>query len=206
MYEFISTLQRYGKFFIYATVFSNFSDYVLDLPHICCFSFLHKRIGPAGAEQAGPDATPTGEAREKRSSTFYEAKYNYELRPKSLTRLRRRVSSLFMSVFTEVMAAGIIVPNRRRCVSLIWKPSAAHSTANQATFSNMSRRTNRKRLRGYVLTGLLLFGGTAPCVVSVYRVRVSRQCIASVYRISVPCPCQHSRLQIRQFYSTAVRF
>lgn len=99
-----------------------------------------------------------------------------------------------MSVFTEVMAAGIIVPNRRRCVSLIWKPSAAHSTANQATFSNMSRRTSRKRLRGYVLTGLLLFGGTAPCVVSVCRVRVSRQCIASVCRV---------RANIRDFKSVS---
>ncbi len=105
------------------------------------------------------------------------------------------------------MAAGIIVPNRRRCVSLLWKRSAAHSTANQATFSNMSRRTSSKRLRGYVLTGLLLFGGTAPCVVSVCRVRVSRQCIASVYRISVSHLCVASvcrvRANIRDFKSVS---
>ena len=44
------------------------------------------------------------------------------------------------------------------------------------------------------------------CVVFVYRVSVSHLCVASVYRICVSCPCQHSRLQIRQFYSTAVRF
>jgi len=62
VYEFISTLQRYGKIFIFAIVFSNFVNYEPNLPHIYCFSFLHKRIGPAGAEQAGTDATPAGEA------------------------------------------------------------------------------------------------------------------------------------------------